>query len=123
MKKSPPSFEAIGGYGDYYAIDEERKVIRVNFQSAEETLCDKYDAPNVQEAIRQHKQAAYEFIRYFRKFITMDLVEKQFAVLDAVRTSPQAADYFLNHEEELGSVFFINLATQRAKEIVAKISK
>jgi len=95
-----PLFEAIGGYGDYYAVDEERRVLRVNFQSAEETLCDKYDTANVRTAICQYPEAAYEFIRYFRRFVAMDPVEKQFAAIHAVKTSPQAADYFLRHQIE-----------------------
>ena len=96
--KQRPLFEAIGGYGDYYAVDN--KILRVNFQSAEETLCDKYNSPDVRFAIRQYPRAAYEFIRHFRKFITMDPVERQFMAISAVRTSPEAADYFLKNKIE-----------------------
>lgn len=96
--KQRPLFEAIGGYGDYYAVND--KVFRVNFQSAEKTLCAKYETSDVRSAISHYPRAAYEFIRHFRKFIAMNPVEKQFAVLEAVRTSSQAADYFLKNQIE-----------------------
>ncbi len=91
-----PLSEAIGGYGDYYPIGE--NILRVNFQSAEETLCDKFNANTVRTAVLRHPRAAYEFIRYFRRFIKMDPVEKQFTAISAVRTSPEAADYFLKNQ-------------------------
>ncbi|MBU1017608.1 hypothetical protein KKA33_01110 [Patescibacteria group bacterium] len=94
---SPP-FEAIGGYGDYYEADE--NVLRVNFRSAEETLCDRFNTSTVRAAVLRHPRAAYEFIRYFRQFVKMDPVERQFTAISAVRTSPEAADYFLKNQIE-----------------------
>ncbi|MBN2096435.1 hypothetical protein JW752_03505 [Candidatus Peregrinibacteria bacterium] len=89
MSQERPLFEAIGS-----------NVIRLNFRSAEDMLCDKYGTSDVCSAIRQYPEAAYEFIRYFRYFIAIDLVEKQFIALEAIRQSPQAAEYFLQHQIE-----------------------